>query len=133
MLSASIPLSMAYVSTFAIVLSSNRTVIDPPPSMLLRQQVDDEEVVSIHVLAFSSHGDLLVAESEGEFDPDVWEEVHDGAKKFCCSSRGRSSHGEGEEEMDIDDAKKEEGLEDKLRDAVGTHVRRELGWKEGER
>ena len=122
---------MAYVSTLAIALSSNRTVIDPPPSMLVKQQADGEEVISVHVLAFSSHGDLLVAESEGEFDLDVWEEVHDEAKVFCCSSRDSSKH--DEEEMDIDDGEKEEGLEDKLRGAVGMHVRRELGWKEGER
>lgn len=38
----------------------------------------------MHVFAFTSRGDLLVAESEGSFDLDQWENAHAEAKTVCC-------------------------------------------------
>ena len=81
---------------------------------------------SIHVLAFSSHGDLLVIESEGNFTIDIWEDVHRKAKLIC--------HGEDEDEsasedvsMDSDDVSK---LEDILKDAVERKIAKEQRWKD---
>lgn len=42
-----------------------------------------EEVDSVHVLAFTSQGELLVAESEGSFTIDDWEELHGEGKRIC--------------------------------------------------
>jgi exosome complex component RRP46 len=41
---------------------------------------------SVHVLAFTSQGDLLVAESEGNFDLKTWDEVHEVGKAICCDN-----------------------------------------------
>ena len=39
---------------------------------------------SVHVLAFTSHGQLLVAESEGSFTLEDWDEVYEIGKGLCC-------------------------------------------------
>lgn len=45
-----------------------------------------QQAASIHVLAFSSHGDLLVVESEGEFTLDEWDQVFEKAQRVCCDA-----------------------------------------------
>jgi exosome complex component RRP46 len=39
---------------------------------------------SVHVLAFTSHGQLLVEESEGSFTLEDWNEIYEVAKSLCC-------------------------------------------------
>lgn len=80
LLSASMPLSMTLTSVFLALVSkgSSRTVIRNPT--LLQSQSS----TSVHVLAFSSHGDLLVVESEGTFTLDDWEAVYEAGKAICC-------------------------------------------------
>lgn len=46
---------------------------------------------SVHVLAFSSHGDLLLVESEGSFGIDVWEEVVAQARHICHDAEAADS------------------------------------------
>ena len=110
---------MTLTATLVTVDSNDTLVADP--SM---QQI--KLASSIHVLAFSSHGNLLVVESEGSFTMDIWEEVHRKAKLIC--------HGEDEDEsasedvsMKSDDASK---LEDVLKDAVERKIAKEQRWKE---
>ena len=119
LLSTSIPLSMTLTATLIAVNSNHTLVADPSV-----QQI--KLASSIHVLAFSSHGNLLVVESEGSFTIDIWEEVHRKAKLIC--------HGEDEDEsasedvsMDSDDVSK---LEDVLKDAVERKSAREQRWKD---
>ena len=80
---------------------------------------------SIHVLAFSSRGVLLVAESEGDFTMDAWEEVHQKAKSHC--------HGEIEEESEIEDVSMTSDdafkLESVLQDVVERKIAEERKWK----
>ena len=79
---------------------------------------------SIHVLAFSSRGDLLLVESEGDFTIDKWEEVHQRAKLICHGDEGD----EGEDvSMGSDDVSK---LENVLKEAVETKIAKEQRWKE---
>lgn len=54
-----------------------KTVVDPSP-----RQVELSR--SVHVLAFTSHDELLLAESEGDFSMDEWDEVHTTARSICC-------------------------------------------------
>lgn len=58
---------------------------------------------SIHVFAFTSDGDLLVAESEGEFDMDGWNEVFEEAKRVCSGT---------EKKVGIDMILDESGIEE---------------------
>ena len=87
---------------------------------------DLEAATSIHVLAFSSHGDLLVVESEGYFNMDTWEKVYAKARLIC--------HGEKEEDSESEDLsmdlEEDTKLEDVLRDAVRQKVAAEYRWKQ---
>ena len=91
------------------------------PSLKQCQSAD-----SVHVLAFSSKGDLLLVESEGEFNLDVWENVFAEASRMC---RGDPSHDGGDEDvsMDSEDATDAESF---LRGVVGAKFARDQRWKE---
>lgn len=82
LLSAALPLAVTMTcSLLAINGSGLASSIIENPSVLEIQQA-----ASIHVLAFTSHGDLLVAESEGSFTLEEWNVVHDRAKHMCCGA-----------------------------------------------
>ena len=81
---------------------------------------------SIHVFAFSSHGDLLVAESEGEFGIETWEEAYQKARLAC---RGEEED-DSESEDNSMDSNNDTKLEDVLRDAVRQKVAKEQKWKQ---
>lgn len=69
-------------STVAAVSSGSgdsQITLDPSP-----RQADKSR--SVHVLAFTSHDELLLAESEGDFTMDEWDEVYQAARKVCCGS-----------------------------------------------
>jgi exosome complex component RRP46 len=59
---------------------SSRNIIRSP-NLLEFQSAD-----SVHVLAFTSRGQLLVAESEGRFSMEDWDEVYRVGKEICCDS-----------------------------------------------
>ncbi|TVY93767.1 Exosome complex component [Lachnellula willkommii] len=80
LLSASIPLAVTLTSVL-LALDSNgkpRTTFEAPT--VVQFQAAD----SVHVLAFTSQGELLVAESEGVFTLEDWDEVYETAKALCC-------------------------------------------------
>ena len=94
-------------------------ILDPTSEQL-------KVAASIHVFAFSSHGDLLVVESEGEFGIETWEEAHQKARLAC--------RGEAENDSDSEDVSMDSGsdtkLEDILRNAIRQKVAREHNWKQ---
>lgn len=81
---------------------------------------------SIHVFAFSSHGDLLVVESEGEFGIETWEKAYQKARLAC---RGEDEDDSESEDVSMD-SDNDTKLEDVLRDAVRQKVAREQKWKQ---
>lgn len=132
LLSASIPLAMAFTATLVVVMSSGRIIVDPSRTDL-DNGGDDDSVSSLHVLAFSTHGDLLVIESEGIFDLGVWDDVFNAAKQVCCvSSRDRDGEEQGDDGvMDVEeDDRKSDNLEETLRSAIQKQVARDQSWKE---
>ena len=50
-----------------------------------------DAAASLHVLGFSSHGDLLIAESEGSFNIATWEQVNDIAGTACWGDTTRDN------------------------------------------
>jgi exosome complex component RRP46 len=56
-----------------------KTVTAPSPREI-------EAAQSVHVLAFMSHDELLLAESEGNFSVKEWDGVYETAKEICCRS-----------------------------------------------
>ena len=98
LLSASMPLS-ATMTSILIALTSDgisRTIV-PNPGLLEFQNAD-----SVHVLAFTSHGELLLTESEGNFTMDDWDEVYEHARQICGDTGTLADK----------DAMKDEGFDD---------------------
>lgn len=97
------------------------TIIENPTPL------DCQDAASVHVLAFTSHGELLVAESEGSFDLDEWEEVYEHGKGLCCKGHGLAE----------DETMQEDGLENEapssmmmfVKSAVQEKVATDLHWK----
>jgi exosome complex component RRP46 len=99
---------------------TSKLVADPSPR-------DVEAARSIHVLAFTSQDELLLAESEGDFTVKEWDDVYDTAKKICCQSG--ATKGEGIE-MVLDE-KEDSGpdMRQFLRVSMETRVAADLHWK----
>ncbi|KAM3153741.1 hypothetical protein ABEW05_005848 [Botrytis cinerea] len=124
LLSASIPLSMTLTSVLLALKNkeTGTTIIENPTPL------DCQDAASVHVLAFTSHGELLVAESEGSFDLDEWEEVYEHGKSLCCKGHGLAAE---------DDIMHEDGLENEapssmmmfVKSAVQEKVATDLHWK----
>ena len=105
LLSTSIPLSMTLTSTLIAVDFLGQLVQDPSVAQL-------REAESVHVFAFSSRGDLLLVESEGEFDIVIWGAAMEKARLVCGA--GGNDGGDNGEDVDMEG---EEGRT--LADAVG--------------
>lgn len=95
LLSASLPLSKTLTSVLLAVSSdaaSNALIRNPTPAQL-------QGAKSVHVLAFTSHGELILTESEGCFTMKEWESVYDTGKRLCCdeSSEDDDMRGQLEE------------------------------------
>ena len=116
---------MTLTTTLITANSSGTLVVDPSV-----QQI--KLASSIHVLAFSSHGELLVVESDGDFVIDTWEKVYHEAKTICHGEDEDESESESED-LSEDLSKNSEDvskLENALKDAVGRRVASEQRWKE---
>ena len=96
LLTTSIPLSMMLTSTLIAIDADGELVSDPLPKIL-------ENATSVHVLAFSSLGDLLIVESEGKFSINTWDRVHTKAKQICRGSEAGQDDLGGEAEEDEDE------------------------------
>ena len=119
LLSASIPLAVLIFSTLVAVDFDGNLNQNPSP-------VELSTATSLHVLAFSSHGRLLVAESEGSFDMETWERVTEEGSRQCRDSAG-SMHGNDDVSMDLGS---EVAVESFVRTLVGEQVATGQQWKE---
>ncbi|KAI9813434.1 MAG: exosome non-catalytic core subunit rrp46 [Pycnora praestabilis] len=126
LLSASIPLSMTLTSTLIAIASSGNVLQDPTPQQL-------QQASSTHVLAFSSHGDLLVAESDGSFNMDTWEQVYDLAERVCRGQVDEDEDEDSDEDQDVrmETDERNRGLEGFVRGVMQEKVVKDQRWKEG--
>ncbi|RDL36784.1 uncharacterized protein BP5553_06136 [Venustampulla echinocandica] len=83
LLAASTPLAMIATSVLIAVNSEgeSRNLIQNPNPEQVRS------ANSVHVLGFTSHGELLLSESEGSFTLDEWDEVYETAKALCSGEK----------------------------------------------
>lgn len=84
------------------------------------------EASSVHVLAFSAHHKLLLAESEGSFSIEQWEAVCDKAEDICCGS----SIEEADQMQDIGDSGAGASMKDFVTSTMQEKVALDLHWKE---
>jgi exosome complex component RRP46 len=121
LLSAGIPMRATATAT-AIALThqdgADKIIIDPRPR-------DVETARSVHVLAFTSKDELLLAESEGDFTVKEWDEVYETAKKICCRPAPDGAA------MQLDDESSAVGpdLRQFLRTTMEAKVTADLHWK----
>lgn len=117
LLSASVPLSMTFTAT---VLAVNKAGdIIPEPSVQTASAA-----TSLHALAFSSKGHLLLNESQGAFDFETWERVHQRALVLC---HGTQASGDGDVAM-VEDGNCQP-LEGFVRETVEDKLHHDYAWK----
>lgn len=111
-----------------MTLTATLIIADSNGTLAVGPSVEQLELASsIHVLAFSSYGDLLVVESEGDFTINTWDKVHQKARLICHQGDGDENESESEDvSMSLDDVSK---LGNVLRDAVERKVAEEQRWK----
>src|ERR1700712_1797848 len=74
------PLSLTLTSVLlALTADGTAKRIIRNPTLIQSQSAE-----SLHVLAFTSQGDLLVAESEGSFTIGDWDDIYEAGKQICC-------------------------------------------------
>ncbi|KAK4220263.1 exosome complex component RRP46 [Rhypophila decipiens] len=123
LLSAAVPMrATATASVVAIVLEGEKkkTVVDPTPKQLQTAQ-------SVHVLAFTSHDELLLAESEGDFTVQEWDEIYETAKGICCRPQTRKSG--AEMVLDEADVAGQADMRQFIRSTMEGKVAADLHWK----
>lgn len=80
LLSAALPLAATITSTSLAITTEDgaqKIVVNPSARVI-------EKSESFHVFAFTSHDDLILAESEGSFTMKDWENLYDTAYRQCC-------------------------------------------------
>lgn len=108
-------------STVVAVVSedgSKKVVADPSPK-------DIGEATSLHALAFTSHDELLLSESEGDFTVKEWDDVYERAQQICC----RTSSKKADIDMVLDDDASGPDMRHFLRSALESKVSSDLYWK----
>ncbi|KAB8227481.1 putative exosome complex subunit Rrp46 [Aspergillus alliaceus] len=118
LISASVPLSMTFSATVLAVDASGEITREPTTK-------EAAAATSLHVLAFSSNGHLLLNESQGPFDFDTWEKVHQRALAICHGTLARGSDGDLAMAEDVDG----QPLEGALREAVEEKIQQDYAWK----
>ncbi|KAL9610981.1 MAG: hypothetical protein Q9167_004358 [Letrouitia subvulpina] len=117
LLSTSIPLIKTLTSTLIAISPGGDLVAHASTSSI-------QEASSIHVLAFSSLGELLVNESEGNFAITLWEEVFDKASLICRGSEVDNMDG------DVSMGQSEgSDLETSLKEIMESKVRIDQEWR----
>ncbi|KAL4933049.1 putative exosome complex subunit Rrp46 [Aspergillus undulatus] len=120
LLSASVPLSATLSATMLAIKSSGEIVTEPSAKEAVTS-------TSLHVLAFTSKGHLLLNESEGAFEFDAWEEVYERALAICRGSSALSSDGD----VAMTENVESQPLEGFVRDAVQDQIYSDYAWKIG--
>ena len=110
---------MMLTSTTIAIGIDNSLIHDPTVKQL-------ETATSVHVFAFSSHGDLVLVESEGKFSFHAWEGVANEAMHRCRGIETKEDNA-GDIDMDTGD---HANLENFLKSIVEQKVRKDQAWKE---
>ncbi|OJJ78845.1 putative exosome complex subunit Rrp46 [Aspergillus glaucus CBS 516.65] len=116
LLSAAVPLSMTFSATVLAVTKSGDIISEPSVQTA-------KAAASLHALAFSSKGHLLLNESQGAFDFDTWEQVHERALTLC---RGQAGSDEDVSMAENGDGQPLEGF---IRETVEDKVHNDYAWK----
>lgn len=118
LLSAAVPLSMTFSAALLAVTKSGDIARNP-------SAVAAKSATSLHVLAFSSKGHLLLNESHGRFDLDTWDSVREQAVLMCGENASLSSDGDVAMGEGVDTVR----LGDFIRETVEDRLHSDYAWK----
>lgn len=118
LLSAAVPLSMTFSATLLGITKSGDIIRNP-------SAIAAKAATSLHVLAFSSKGHLLLNESQGRFDLDTWESVRERATSVCQSTAISGADGDIDMSEGIDATR----LGSFIRETVEDRLHRDYAWK----
>jgi exosome complex component RRP46 len=96
LLSAAVPMRATGTSLMLAVLSEDdnpKVIIGPTPAETAKAR-------SVHVLAFTSQGELLLCESEGHFSIPEWDEVVAIARGYSGQTLDKASYGTSMDDKD---------------------------------
>lgn len=113
-------MSMIYTAALVAVSPTGDLIPNPSPK-------DTKAATSLHVLAFSSKGHLLLNESQGDFNLDTWEKVHDCAETICRGGTKFQLTKDGD--VSMAGSGEPQTLEQFVREIVEDKVREEFAWK----
>jgi exosome complex component RRP46 len=123
LLSAGVPMRATATATAVAVVhqdGAKKTIVDPSPREI-------ETAQSVHALAFTSHGGLLLAESEGDFTVKEWDDLYETAKGICCRAAPAAKEGMA---MVLDDEESSgTDMRQFLRSTMESKVAADLHWK----
>ncbi|GAO16149.1 hypothetical protein UVI_02040440 [Ustilaginoidea virens] len=78
---AAIPLkTVAAAAAVAVSARSKDLIVDPSPD-------EADKAGSVHVMAFTSNQELLLAESSGSFSVQDWDKVLETGRQICCQAQ----------------------------------------------
>ena len=120
LLTTSLPLRMVLTSKLVAVSAKGELLVDPQPHAV-------RGATSLHVFGFSSHGDLMVSESEGVFSLDVWDQAYDQAEQSCRGSSMNDIDQAGDVNMEFSQSY---NLEDSIKNALQEKLAKEQRWKD---
>lgn len=108
-------------STALLGVTRAGTIIQDPLS------ADADTITSLHVLAFSSKGQLLLNGSEGRFDFETWESVRERAASLCRGTPTPVLGSDGDVAMgEKSDAARLDGF---VREAEEDRLHHDHAWK----
>lgn len=107
-------MSMTFTSVALAVTKANEIIRSPSAN-------DCKTAKSLHALAFSSKGHLLLNESQGSFDFGTWELVYEQAYSICSGAKALG--GDGDVSMDG-----KPNLESVVREVVEDNIHNEYAW-----
>ncbi|KAH7035350.1 uncharacterized protein B0I36DRAFT_360735 [Microdochium trichocladiopsis] len=118
LLSAGVPLTATVTPvSFSIKHSGSEIVVNPSPRQV-------ETAKSFHVFAFTSHDELILAESEGSFTTRQWDDLYNQARAYCCPS------GPSGTDIDMDDERSPDvDLKSFVRSTMQEKITEDLHWK----
>ncbi|KAF7563516.1 hypothetical protein G7046_g635 [Stylonectria norvegica] len=119
LLTAAIPLkAVAAATLLAIPEGDNKDAIVDPSA------VEADQAASVHVLAFTSQDELLLAESEGSFSADEWSNILKVGQRVCCQHQEA-----GADTAMAGDNIQSPGIKDFIRSVMESKVAADLYWK----
>lgn len=121
-LDAAVEMRRLVVATMVAVMKGNGEVrVEPSPKDILRAR-------SLHVLGFTSRGEVVLVESEGSFTLEEWENV-EALARVACLGGGGGSDDVKMQDSEVDGAAK--SLQEAFRDAVEARVMADERWRAG--